>query len=124
MVNRAAAANWMIVVPALPPVLAILLALFGPPVLHYVTASNPDPYLRARDQSNLTFVAVALTWVFSVAVGCVVLLIDGVLITKGSVSLRQWRVLASVILAVLDVLLPIGILALFIIVVRGLMKML
>ncbi len=124
MVNRATAANWMLVVPALPPALVIFLALVGPHVLDYVTASNPDPYLRDRELSNLSFTVVAISWVFSVAVGCAVLLIDGVLIVTGFASLRQWRVWASVILAAVDTFLPIGVLVLFIIVARGLLRML
>lgn len=52
------------------------------------------------------------------------LLIDAALIIKGSVSLRQWRVLASIILAAADVLLPLVFLAIVGIVIRGLLKML
>ncbi len=71
---------------------------------------------------QLELLAVAL--VLSVVVGCAVLLIDAVLIIKGSVSLRRWRILASIILAAADVLLPLIFLAMVGIVTRGLLKML
>ena len=101
MVKPPTAANWMLVVPALPLALTALLILFDLP---------------------LALVASAL--VFSMAVGCATLLIDGVLIIKGTVSLGQWRVLASIILAAVDVALPPAILALVGHVLRGLLKML
>jgi hypothetical protein len=119
MITSETAATWMLVVPALPPALAVFLALFGPRILDHLTALKPD-----RTLEDLKFMLVAVCWSFSVAVGCVVLLIDGVLIIKGFVSFGQWRVLASGILAAVDVLLPIVVLALFAAAFRGLMKML
>ena len=65
-----------------------------------------------------------VAFVFSVVVGCAVLLIDGVLIIKGSVSLRQWRVLASIVLAAVDVLLPPILVALIGRAIRDILKML
>ena len=95
------AANWLLVVPALPLALNACLILF-----------------------NLLLELLVVAFVFSVVVGCAVLLIDAVLIIKGSISLRQWRVLASIILAAADVLLPFIFLALMGVVIRGLLKML
>ena len=91
----------MIVVPALPPALIALLILLDLPLA-------------------LIVAALAL----SMAVGCAVLLIDGVLIIKGSVSPRQWRVPVSIILAAVDVALPPVLVALVGRVIRGLFKML
>lgn len=91
----------MLVVPALPLALTALAILFDLP---------------------LALIAAAL--VLSVAVGCAVLLVDGVLIIKGSVSLGQWRVLASIILAAVDVFFPPVFVALVGVVIRGLLKML
>jgi hypothetical protein len=65
-----------------------------------------------------------VAFVFSVVVGCAVLLIDGVLIIKGSVSLRQWRVLASIVLAAVDVALPPILVALIGRAIRDILKML
>ena len=95
------AANWLLVVPALPLALNACLILL-----------------------DILLELLAVAFVFSVVVGCAVLLVDAVLIIKGSVSLRQWRVLASVILAAADVLLPLIFLAMVGIVIRGLLKML
>lgn len=101
MVKPPTAANWMLVVPALPLALIAFLILFDLP---------------------LALIAAALA--FSVAVGCAMLLIDGVLIIRGSVSLGQWRVLASIILAAVDVVLPPVFVAAVGHVIRGILKML
>ncbi|HEX7956683.1 MAG TPA: hypothetical protein VF508_07070 [Pyrinomonadaceae bacterium] len=124
MLEPAAVADWILVVTALPPALAAFLVLFGRRIIHHVTASNSDRHLRDRVRSNLSFRAIASAWVFSVAVGCAALLIDWVLIHKGLASLGQWRVLASVILAAADAFLPVGVLVLFVLAMRGLFKML
>ena len=91
----------MLVVPALPLALIAFFLLFDLP---------------------LALLAGALA--FSVAVGCAMLVIDGVLIIKGSVSLRQWRVPVSIILAAADVVFPPVFVALVGHVIRGLLKML
>jgi hypothetical protein len=122
MANPNTAANLMLVAAALPPALAVLLALFGPLILHRATASAPNEYLRYREESNRSFMMISLCWIFSVTVGCVALLVDGVLIFKGFASLSQWQVLASVILAAADVLLPVGFLVIFLLAMRGLLK--
>ena len=95
------AANWLLVVPALPLALNACLILL-----------------------DILLELLAVAFVFSVGVGCAVLLVDAVLIIKGSVSLRQWRVLASIILAAADVLLPLIFLAMLGTVIQGLLKML
>jgi hypothetical protein len=95
------AASWLLVVPALPLALNACLILF-----------------------DILLELLAVSFVFSVVVGCAVLLIDAVLIIKGSVSLKQWRVLASIILAAADVFLPLIFLAIVRILIRGLLKML
>jgi hypothetical protein len=124
MLEPAAVADWVLVATALPPALAAFLALFGRRIIHHVTASNSDRHLRDRERSNLSFRVVASAWVFSVAVGCAALLVDGVLIREGHASLGQWRVLASVILVAVDVLLPVGVLVIFGLAMRVLFKML
>lgn len=95
------AANWLLVAPALPLALNACLILF-----------------------DILLELLAVAFVFSVVVGCAALLIAAALIIKGSVSLRQWRVLASIILAAADVLLPLVFVAIVGIVIRGLLKML
>ncbi|HEX8560862.1 MAG TPA: hypothetical protein VF668_22400 [Pyrinomonadaceae bacterium] len=95
------AANWLLVVPALPLALNACLILF-----------------------DILLELLAVTFLFSVVVGCAVLLVDAVLIIKGSVSLRQWRTSASIILAAADVTLPLIFLAIVGLAIRGLLKML
>lgn len=101
MVKPPAAANWMVVVPALPLALTAFLI-----------------------QLDLSLSLIAAALVFSVLVGCAMLLIDVVLIIKGSVSLGQWRVLVSIILAAIDVSFPPVFVALVGRALRGLFKML
>jgi hypothetical protein len=124
MLTPTAVADWLLVVAALPPALAVSLRLFGPRLIDYLTASNPHQSSWYRDEDKLELMMIAACWVFSVTVGSVVLLVDGVLIFKGFLSFGQGQVLASVILAAVDALVPVVLLALFAAVTRGVMKML
>jgi hypothetical protein len=112
--NRTTAAKWMLVLSALPAALVLFLIIFGSSILRLVEASSPNPYLADQSSSNLLFFMIVLSWLFSLVTGCVVLIIDCVLILRKFVSLKQVPIIVSVFLALADVVFPVGIVLLII----------
>ena len=90
--------NWIWIVPALPFLLTVIL-IVGLFVLGRIPVGDTEEFALA---------AIALTWLFAVLVGSVMLLVLAILLITRRLSFKQPRVIISVLLAFLDVSIPIG----------------